>query len=169
MRKAMWGVWTASILSVVAISVASAWSLPDRIAIHFNPRGQPNDWTSKTTFYIVWVITVGAGNAIPLLIGKAASSALRRDPKKASIPRKDYWLATPERTEEASGILGAGAAGIATSCNALFFQIFLTVRSYALTSAPRPMSWTFFAPSAVLLILSIAYIVGSLYRPTGER
>jgi uncharacterized membrane protein len=168
MKKVMWGLWIASILSVAVISVASVGSLPARIAIHFNSRGQPNDWTSKSTFYIIWVITVGVGNAIPLLIGKAASSALKRDPKKVSIPRKDYWLATPERTEEASGILGAGTAGIATSCNALFFQIFLIVRSYALTSAPRPMSWTFFAPSAVLLVLSIAYIIGSLYRPTGE-
>ena len=122
MKKVIWGVWLLSLLSVVVISVASVGSLPARIAIHFNSRGQPNDWTSKSTFYVVWIITVGVGNAIPLLAAKAVSSSFKRDPKKVSIPRKDYWLATPERMEEASGIVGAGTAGIAASCNALFFQ-----------------------------------------------
>ena len=163
MKKAIRAAWLLSLLCVLVLSALSYGSLPSKIATHFVSRGRPNDWMSTPVLYMVWAVTVTVANVIPLLAAKAASSSLRRRPEKVSIPRKEYWLATPERVVEASGIVSAGAAGIATACNALFVQIFMIIRSYALTSAPRPLSWTFFAPFAALLALAIAYVLGSLY------
>ena len=70
--------------------------LPEQVARHFGPSGQPDAWGSKLEFLIVYLSTVGVMAATFLILGMA----IPRIPNWAiNLPNKDYWLA-PERRKK---------------------------------------------------------------------
>ncbi len=73
--------------------------LPDRIPVHFNLHGEPDNWSQKSTFAIWYSVFVLSMNGLflvffPRLLRKIPDSLL-------NIPWKDYWFSTPERKEQA--------------------------------------------------------------------
>jgi uncharacterized membrane protein len=76
-------------------------SLPDPVASHFNLNGQPNGWSSRVSFFGIYlgslVIVAGLFWIVPVL--------LQRSPDhRISLPRRDYWLA-PERRRETLSLI----------------------------------------------------------------
>jgi uncharacterized membrane protein len=70
--------------------------LPDRIAVHFGADGEPNGWSEKTEFVIVY----GAIEAFFALFGVAFAVLLENIPHSfVNIPHRDYWFSPERRTE----------------------------------------------------------------------
>lgn len=87
-------------LIISAICVIHAFHyyplLPNQVPSNFKMSGQPQSWTQKTEFMIVYLATVGVVALffpiLGLLLGKMP-------PKWINLPNKEYWL-SPERKQE---------------------------------------------------------------------
>ena len=85
----------------VVMLVRDAGRLPERVATHFDWRGQPNGWMSSQG-YLVFMLVFGL--VFPL-IPAAICLLLRFLPDSIiNLPHRDYWLA-PERRGETAGYL----------------------------------------------------------------
>ncbi len=89
------GVWAVVALSATAFAyvfVTSA-NLPDIAATHFNAGGEPNAWSSRTSYraFMAFLIV-----GIPLLLAVLPDVVGRRWPQLLNIPNRAYWMA-PER------------------------------------------------------------------------
>lgn len=71
-----------------------AGDLPNPAAVHFNLEGRPDRWESPDRFVATMATLLAAVNA--LLAGITALMA-RLPLALLNVPRKDYWLGTPER------------------------------------------------------------------------
>jgi uncharacterized membrane protein len=109
---------------VLAIGAAIYFSscyaqLPDVMASHFNARGMPNGWQTKSAFFAflvgVSVLAAVVGFGIPRIIISIPQEYI-------NLPNKRYWLA-PERRAETMDFLSGYFAWF--GC-ALFAVILLT-------------------------------------------
>jgi len=76
--------------------------LPDTLATHFGPNGEPNGWSEKGPF----VLTYSIIEALVVGFGLALAFMLERIPAwMVNIPHRDYWMA-PERRRETAEFLG---------------------------------------------------------------
>ena len=94
--------------------------LPEVVASHFNARGVPNGWQTKSAFFSVLigvsVLAAVVGFGIPRLI-------MLLPPEYINLPNKGYWLA-PERRADTMGFLNGYFAWF--GC-ALFAVILVTI------------------------------------------
>jgi|SRR5579872_1401633 len=70
--------------------------LPERMASHFGPSGDPNGWMMKSQFLSVYAVVI-----IPALILEfwMPRRIARTAGNRLNLPNRDYWLA-PERRAE---------------------------------------------------------------------
>jgi uncharacterized membrane protein len=118
-NRAQW--WTparvafATLLGIVVLQAIVYYpQLPAQLASHFDARGLPNGWSSKSAYFalqafIVLVLTLCFA-VLPSLLERAPARLL-------NLPNKDYWLA-PERraatmARVASALTWFGCAGLA--------------------------------------------------------
>jgi ABC-type Fe3+ transport system permease subunit len=82
----------------VALLVHDAARLPERVATHFDWRGQPNGWMSSQG-YLDFIAVFG----LVFPVFPAAMCLLLRflSDSVINIPHRDYWLATERRGETA--------------------------------------------------------------------
>ncbi len=67
--------------------------LPEKVPSNFNMQGQAHGWTQKTSFMIVYLVTVAG---LALCFPGVGWLISRTPPSKMNIPNRDYWMA-PER------------------------------------------------------------------------
>jgi len=83
-------------IAFVGYLISSGASLPERLATHFDWHGQPNDWTMRNNYLLVFG-ALGTGAAIIVV---AICFAVRFFPTwTINIPRRDYWLVPERRTQ----------------------------------------------------------------------
>lgn len=76
--------------------------LPERVATHFNIEGQPDDWSSKGMFLMIYGLLL----VIMTLIFPGSLLLMPVFPKSwINLPHKEYWFA-PERIQYAQDVLG---------------------------------------------------------------
>ena len=87
-------VWIILLAGLVILQVVHYWPLlPDRMATHFNGAGQPDGWSGKQGFFLIYIVTL----IIMVVIFFGIRGLLSRTPDSLiSLPKKKYWLA-PER------------------------------------------------------------------------
>jgi hypothetical protein len=75
--------------------------LPEIVASHFDGAGNPNGWSSKVEFFLIYVgvviLQIGLFALLPSFLPRLPDAWIR-------LPGKDYWLA-PERRAETLTIL----------------------------------------------------------------
>ena len=83
--------------AVAAIQMTHYYPLlPERLAVHFGSSGEPDGWSSKGEFMVLF----GAMEAFFVLFGVGMALALDRIPVALiNVRHKDYWF-SPERREE---------------------------------------------------------------------
>jgi hypothetical protein len=104
--------------------------LPGVVASHFDGRGTPNGWQTKTAFFTVFVgvsvLAVVIGFAIPQMIAALPVQLI-------NLPNKRYWLA-PEHVTETTEFLKVYFAWFAC---AIYLVMILTF-DYAIQSNLHP-------------------------------
>src|SRR5438552_3237464 len=89
------------VFALLAVSAALYFSslyaqLPDVMASHFNARGVPNGWQTKSAFFSVLVgvsvLAAVIGFGIPRIISVMPMELI-------NLPNKRYWLAPEQRAE----------------------------------------------------------------------
>ncbi|MCK4510554.1 DUF1648 domain-containing protein [bacterium] len=88
--------------AVAAIQMTHYYPLlPERLAVHFGASGEPDGWSSKGEFMVLF----GGMEVFFVLFGWAFATLLDRVPLALiNIPHKDYWF-SPERQEESRAFL----------------------------------------------------------------
>ena len=112
--------------------------LPERIASHFNFRGEPDGWMSKDAFYVFEL------GLLAFLLGLffCISYFLPKMPRRLiNLPNKDYWLA-PERRAETLRIVRNKMETFQIPLLALLVSINqLTIRANLSGENLSPASW----------------------------
>lgn len=68
--------------------------LPEKVASHSGPSGQPDAWSTKKFFITIYILTTGGCALILFLI----SFGLPKIPVSLiNLPKKDYWLSLGRR------------------------------------------------------------------------
>ena len=111
---------SATILALLYIGYLGCWAwsashLPDPVATHFDARGVPNGWMTRSGNNLFMLIF---GLAFPLFIVVLSYAARFLPSALINIPHREYWLA-PEKRLETSNYLVWGSSWLA--CLAVWF------------------------------------------------
>jgi hypothetical protein len=138
---------------------------PDRVPSHFDGAGRVDDWTSRPTMLVLWVVlgvVVLAG--IPALTRLAASG----DGTLVNMPprSKEYWFA-PERRAEFRARFGDDMEVFAALTGGLLVAALALTTWVGVSGHDGAPWWTFVAGLAVYLLLTGVWTVALLrrYRP----
>lgn len=134
--------------------------LPEPVAVHFDVRGAPNGWMSRSAFVRS---AVGQALGVPaLLIG--LTYAIRFLPARfLNVPHAGYWR-DPRHFGEACAILFRASLGFVSVL--VFWQVLLTQRLVAANrlSPPRLDSGQVVLLTVLLLVFTLGWGIALLRR-----
>jgi uncharacterized membrane protein len=151
-----------------AIHFSSVYpQLPGVVASHFNGRGAPNGWQTKSAFFGVFVsvsvLVMLVGFGIPKIIAAVPAELI-------NLPNKCYWLA-PEHRAETTEFLNTYFAWF--SC-AIYLILILTF-DYAIQSNLHPehppdpaRMWYLLAGFLVFTVVWVFRMLAKFLRPPQE-
>lgn len=157
MRRALQVAFFAAALLVIAQGVWHHAHSPERVAVHFNLRGEPDRWASRDLqlgFHLGTIVFLGAVFQTLLLV-------LRRVPDKmVNLPDKHYWLA-PERRAATYDWLAGVLLGLGTAVVLFLGYVFHVVHRANLSGGNLSLSlW----PAMGLLVAIVATAITAIYR-----
>jgi serine/threonine protein kinase len=122
--------------------------MPQRVAIHFNAEGWPDNWASRET-HLLWIALFPPG-LTALFLGLAR--LIPRFPRLANLPRRDYWLA-PERRALTATLVRRWLLWLAGLMTVFFGALHWLVLQANTLQAPR-------LATAPLLVIVIGFLLG---------
>lgn len=94
-KNPWWTVVAIVVMALIGIGLQAAYwpHMPERVATHFGPSGQPDGWMSRT-----WAVVFQAALQIglPALFAAIAWALPRFPDSMINVPHREFWLA-PER------------------------------------------------------------------------
>ncbi len=106
--------------------------MPETMASHYNFQGEADDWTSKSTFFILYFVAM----AIVIFIFLASRGILAKVPTSmVSLPNKGYWL-LPENKARAFAILSSYIMWLGCATLAFFLGLFQLTFQASLAGRP---------------------------------
>jgi uncharacterized membrane protein len=142
--------------------------LPGVVASHFDGRGAPNGWQTKSAFFVVFVgvsvLAVVIGFGIPQIITVLPAQLI-------NLPNKRYWLA-PEHVAETTEFLKAYFAWFAC---AVYLVMILTF-DYAIQSNLHPQNrpdpagmWYILAGFLLFVLFWIVRMLAKFFRTPEKK
>jgi hypothetical protein len=154
-------------LANLAVTILAPYVLPTQVAIHFGMGGQPDSWTSRGVFVLIFLAF-----QVPLffLLLYVPALILKCPAKIVSLPNRDYWLA-----EENKQRTGAMLSRMMSEYGAALFASLLgmgLLTIYANLSAPVRLNESLFLVLFCAFMAYTAYWCIRLFRefriPAGE-
>jgi len=135
MKPSRWAI--ILLLALYAVFAGSliyaAGELPDRVATHFDFRGNPDGWMSKQAdLLLMGVLGVG----LPLFMMGMCYATRFLPARLVNIPNREYWLA-PERRRQTSAYVAAQSIWLACVMLAFMTVVHLLVVFANQQSSPR--------------------------------
>lgn len=121
MEKWLKWLWVGSIVVMIVQMAVSYSFLPERMATHFDLEGNPDGWSSRTSFVLLWVGLIVIINCWVPLTGKLMT---KLPPGLTNLPNRDYWMSEPARREVAIGIVTSMMQGIFLGVNICFILLY---------------------------------------------
>lgn len=162
-----WKILWVFTLIILAIQMFFYYpELPQKMAVHFDLKGNPDGWSSKGSFlgfYILALVLVNIWLPLMRLI-------LKKFPKQLiNMPHKDYWLTDPKRTRYALDVTENMMAMIFSLFNFLFIYIMKYTYDINLKGHSALKIWVIFIPTMILMIFPIIYMYRKLRIPSGQK
>ncbi|MBL8889223.1 MAG: DUF1648 domain-containing protein [Planctomycetaceae bacterium] len=163
---ANWKIPAAFLVVAMAIGIALQilyWpQLPDRMATHFDPQGNPNDWMDRASAV---GLCVGLIVFLPLFfIG--ISVAIRWLPVSTiNLPHREYWLSAERRDESLRWMTGWM---IWFSVAITIFLVAINHLIFVANRDARPLSAVWFWAFLSAFMLTTAALIVLVYRRFGR-
>jgi uncharacterized membrane protein len=157
--------WICSIIFLIWQGYSSYAKLPERMATHFDASGNPNGWSSKGSFFMLWYLMILGMNLMWLLIPWLMRKA---PPRMMNIPNRDYWLATDDRKEECFKRMDMMISMIAFLTNLMWSVIYHSIIQSNIETRLHFDMWMIFVPVGIMLILIFAYLLTAFRRPAAS-
>jgi uncharacterized membrane protein len=165
-RRIALGMWIVSLIVLVALSVGNYLQLPERFATHFDFQGNPDGWSSKSSFFTFWFLIMGIVNVWPPLTRLIIE---RTPPRWLNLPNKAHWLATPERREHAIAVMSISLAATMLFSNAIFIVVIQSIVEHAQGGGFFFSLWWLGAVFLGVTIFGVIYPIAALRIPKGDR
>lgn len=146
--------WPLSVAALVVQAVYYYPLLPERIASHFDMKGNPNGWSSKESFLVLWYLMIVFLNVWVPLVGVLVR---KLPPSMINIPHREYWLATEERKARVREAVFVMMAGIFAGVNLLLAVVFRQLARFNLGQAARADGQIIWVILPVIIVFAIAY------------
>ena len=163
MNKNLALVWVFTLIVLFFQAWSAYDSLPEKMPSHFNFQGQADGYSTKSQFYTLWIFTLALLNTIlpsVKLILKVVPSSM------INIPNREYWLGVPGRKQEVIANMTNLMVALAVCINIMFFLIFESIRSFALTGTASIPMWAPFALLPLIMVGPIVYLYRAFRVPT---
>ncbi|RMF55016.1 MAG: DUF1648 domain-containing protein [Calditrichaeota bacterium] len=131
--------------------------LPDVVATHYNFKGEPDAWGSKSTMVILYGGLLIFISVIFLIIDKVLKHI---SPEFINIPNKEYWLA-PERREQTLETFSAFMLWIGNIT--LLFMLALFQYLFTLQSQNDALNNGYFWGGLLTYLLLMSWILIKFY------
>lgn len=154
-----------AVLIVLALLAAAQLAyyyprLPDSIAVHFGPSGNPDAWSGKAGFIVLY----GGIEALMFIMGLLAALLPSKMPvSMLNIPNRDYWL-TPERREASLEFLSDQILWLESITLAFLIAVAQIIVRANLHGTPRIPHAPVFTVLAVFVASIIAVSVRMYWR-----
>jgi hypothetical protein len=159
------------LLMLAALGAASLvraeHALPDKVASHFNGKGQADGWMSRESYvqsmgligFVMPVFLLGIGFAMKIMPSDLIN-----------LPRRDFWL-SPARRHETVHYLARQFAWMACLAEALLISLNWLMIEANRQSPPQlsNLVWVLCVAYLAGVVAWIAFLIGHFYRVTVER
>jgi hypothetical protein len=142
----------------VAYVLLTAHQLPPRVASHFDGRGVPDGWMTRSA-HIVWMLGFGVG--VPAFIVFLVSILRLFGGLGLNIPRREYWLA-PERREATFDFVLIRAVWLAFALvvfSAGLHGIIIAANARQPVFLPNEQSWLI---GGLMIVVTVAWLISLL-------
>lgn len=151
--------------SLVALSVAAvaqnAWywtQLPNRVAMHFDLQGRPDNWMDKTS---AAVAMLAAQLGLPWFMVGVACLTRYLPASLINIPRREYWLHSDHR-EASLAYIRYWMSWVAVTV--FLFMMSINHLTYVANVRGAPLNLPAFGTVLVLYLVAIVLLVGAMLR-----
>jgi hypothetical protein len=161
-KRWLYRFWLITLAALVVQALCYWTLLPDRIASHFDLQGNPDSWSSTTSFMIMWLFAILVINIWPPTVGPLIR---RLPPSMVSTPNRQFWLENEPRKALFIEITRAMLAGCIAGANIMLgLGLYYTYR-VNVTGEGQISIWLGLAIETLITLFSLAWGLYRLMRP----